>query len=62
MSTIKIHNLIKSDEKYDLTIFSAEGVHRIEKNIIEKDGKPYVKCLIRNKDIQIGRASCRERV
>ena len=49
---MKIAQLIKSSGKYDLTIFSPESVDRLEKNIKEKDGKAYLTCLKREKEIQ----------
>ncbi|MFZ5392285.1 MAG: N-6 DNA methylase [Patescibacteria group bacterium] len=50
---MNISQLIKSDGKYDLSIFSGESIDRIEKNIFEKNEKYFVKCLKRNKDIQV---------
>ncbi len=49
---MNLSKLIKSSGKYDLTIFSAESIDRIEKNIFEKNKKFFVKCLKREKDIQ----------
>ncbi|MEI6532984.1 MAG: N-6 DNA methylase [Candidatus Roizmanbacteria bacterium] len=53
MKNVELTKLVKSDGKYDLTVFSVEGINRIEKNIFERDGKLFLKCLKRNKDIQI---------
>ena len=53
MNNIIISQLIKSSGKYDLTIFSAESIDRIEQNIFEKNEKHFIKCLKRNKDIQV---------
>ena len=50
---MKISELIKSNGKYDLIVFSSESIDRIEKNIFENKGKFFVKCLIREKDIQV---------
>jgi type I restriction enzyme M protein len=50
---IQLANLVKTDGKYDLTIFSAESIDRIENNIYQKEGKYYLRCLKRNKDIQV---------
>ncbi|MCK5170184.1 MAG: N-6 DNA methylase [Bacteroidales bacterium] len=50
---MKITQLIKSTGKYDLTIFTPDSIDRIERNIFEKNGKYFIKCLIRNKDIQV---------
>ena len=52
MENIKISQLIKSSGKYDLSIFSPESIDRIEKSIFDKNGKYYLKCLKRKKDIQ----------
>ena len=52
MQKINLTKLIKSNGKYDLTIFSPESIDRIEKNISERNGKFYIKCLKREKEIQ----------
>ncbi|MEA1936585.1 MAG: type I restriction enzyme HsdR N-terminal domain-containing protein [Patescibacteria group bacterium] len=49
---MNLSKLIKSTGKYDLTIFSSESIDRIEKNVFEKNGKFFIKCLKREKDIQ----------
>ena len=48
---IDIKKLIKSNGKYDLKVFSTESIDRIEKRITEKNGKYYIKCLIREKEV-----------
>ncbi|MCP4481544.1 MAG: N-6 DNA methylase [bacterium] len=48
----KLAELVKSNDKYDLTIFSSESIDRIERNIFNKKDKKFIKCLKRNKDIQ----------
>ncbi len=53
MSEIQISKLIKSSEKYDLTIFSEKSIDRIEQEIFEKKEKYFIKCLKREKDIQV---------
>ena len=53
MKNIQLAQLVKSDGKYDLTIFSPESIDRIENNIFEKDDKLFLKCFKRNKDIQV---------
>lgn len=53
MKSIQISQLVKSDGKYDLTIFSVESIDRINNNRFEKEGKMFLKCIKRNKDIQI---------
>jgi len=50
---IKLQQLIKSTGKYDLSIFSPKGLDRIQNNIFQKKEKYYLKCLKRNKDIQV---------
>jgi len=42
---MQLSQLIKSNGKYDLSIFSNESIDRIEKNIFEKKGKYFLKCL-----------------
>lgn len=39
--------------KYDLSIFSSESIDRIESVIFEKNGKYFLSCLKRDKDIQV---------
>jgi type I restriction enzyme M protein len=46
-----IAEIIKTDNKYDLKLFSQERVDFLESQLVEKDGKYYLRCLIRNKDI-----------
>ena len=50
---MQISQLLKSSWKYDLIIFSQESIERIESKIFEKNGKTYITCLKRNKDIQV---------
>lgn len=42
---------IIKESNYKLTQFSDEAINAIEDNIVLKNGKTYVKCLVRNKDI-----------
>lgn len=51
MTKIKIHNLIKSNDKYDISIFDNERIDFLESNITQKNGKFFLNCLIRNKEI-----------
>lgn len=44
---------ILKDTRYNLSIFTPEEITRLEKKIIEKKGKPYVECIIREKEIQL---------
>ena len=53
MTNISITQLIKSSGKYDLSIFLPENIDRIEKKIINKNGKYFISCLKRNKNIQV---------
>ena len=53
MGNVKISQLVKSSGKYDLTIFPFESVDRIEKNIFEKEGKFFIRCIKRNKLFQV---------
>lgn len=50
---MNLSELIKWNGKYDLAIFSPESIGRIEENIFEKSWKYFLKCLKRNKDIQV---------
>jgi len=52
MKNMRLTQLIKSNGKYDLSIFSAESIDRIEKNIFKKNERFFIKCLKREKDIQ----------
>ena len=52
MSQFKIAELVKAENKYDITLFSKERIDHIESRIIDKEGKPYIKCLIREKEVQ----------
>jgi type I restriction enzyme M protein len=53
MKKTQLAQLIKSDGKYDLKIFLPESIDKIESNIFEKNEKLFLKCLKRNKDIQV---------
>jgi len=44
---------ILKDSQYNLSIFTPEEIEALEKKIIEKKGKPYVECIIREKEIQL---------
>jgi type I restriction enzyme M protein len=48
----KILNIIK-DSNYSFSLFDQTLVDDLEQNIIIKDGKPYVVCVIRNKEIAL---------
>ena len=51
MSRILADIIKKSD--YKLTQFDNSTVDAIEQNIVEKNGKVYIKCLVRNKDVKL---------
>ena len=51
MSRILADIIKKSD--YKLTQFDDSTVDAIEQNIVEKNGKVYIKCLVRNKDVKL---------
>ena len=53
MGNIQLAKLVKSDGKYDLTIFSPESIDRIENNIFERGERLFLKCFKRNKAIQV---------
>ena len=49
---ISLSQLAKSTGKYDLTIFSKESIDKLEQRIIKKDKNFFLRCLIRQKEIQ----------
>lgn len=44
---------ILKDTNYHLSIFNESDIKSIEEVIIEKNGKPYIKCIIRGKEVQL---------
>jgi len=44
---------ILKDSQHNLTIFTSEEITFLEKKTIVKKGKPYVECIIREKEIQL---------
>ncbi len=46
-------NEILRDSNYDLSTFENSEITAIEKNVIEKKGKPYINCIIREKEVQL---------
>ncbi|MCD6564365.1 MAG: N-6 DNA methylase [Bacteroidales bacterium] len=44
---------ILKDSQYNLSIFTPKEIYLLEKKITEKKGKPYIKCIIRGKEIQL---------
>ncbi|MFA6420453.1 MAG: N-6 DNA methylase [archaeon] len=51
MVELNIAKLVKSEDKYDITLFKKDRIDFIESNLLEKAGKPYIKCLIRDKEV-----------
>lgn len=52
MSKTKLSEILK-DSNYHLSIFSDSVIEALESSIIEKNGKPYVKCILREKEVQL---------
>jgi len=44
---------VLKDSNYNLSIFTPDEVTALEKKIIVKNNKPYIECLIREKEIQL---------
>jgi type I restriction enzyme M protein len=53
MNKIEIAEIIKATGKYDLKIFSRQTIEAIGKSVFEKNGKHFIKCLARKKDILV---------
>ncbi|VVB92742.1 N-6 DNA Methylase [uncultured archaeon] len=50
---ISIADIFKSEEtKHRLTLFKPENIDWLEEQLFEKNGKPYIKCLAKDKDRQ----------
>lgn len=49
---MNITSIIK-DSEYNLNLFSEDYVKELENNIIDKNGKAYILCQIRNKEIKL---------
>lgn len=49
MNNIQLAQLIKSNCKYDLSVFSTESIDRIEQSIFKKNDKLFLKCLKKTK-------------
>lgn len=45
-----IDDIFKDDEEYSLNIFNEEEITWLENRLLEKRGRPYVTCVIREKD------------
>ena len=52
MNLYSLKNLFK-DTDYKSSVFTQDEINFIEQNIFIKNNKPYINCLIRNKDIQL---------
>ena len=48
-----ILDAVMNGTNYRLTQFSQSSIDALENRIFMKKGKPFVKCLVRDKDIQI---------
>lgn len=53
MEEISIRQILKSNGKYDLKIFSPNSIDTIEKSIFRNEDKLYIKCIKRGRDIQV---------
>ncbi|MCK5040048.1 MAG: N-6 DNA methylase [Candidatus Aenigmarchaeota archaeon] len=51
MNKFKIEELVKADNKYDITLFQKDRIDFIEERVIEKNDKPYIKCLKREREV-----------
>ena len=49
---LQIQNIL-NDSNYTLGLFTNSEIAELEQSIFLKNGKPYVKCIIRDKDIQL---------
>ena len=49
-----IASIIK-DSEYSLSLFPDEYIKELESKIIDKNGKAYILCQIRNKEIKLKR-------
>ncbi|MHB2150143.1 N-6 DNA methylase [Calditrichota bacterium LG25] len=52
MNELSLTDILK-DSNYQLSIFEESDIRALESSIIEKKGKPYVRCIIREKEIQL---------
>ena len=52
MTDFKLETILR-DSNYTLSIFDKAEVRALEKRITEKKDKPYITCLIRDKEIQL---------
>jgi type I restriction enzyme M protein len=44
---------VLKDSQYNLSLFRTDKIKELERSIIEKNGKPYIKCIIREKEVQL---------
>lgn len=47
-----LYSIVKESD-YKLTQFDDNTINAIEQNIVKKDDKTYIKCLVRNKDVKL---------
>ena len=48
----KLSSILK-DTHYDLSLFTPSEINSVESQIQYKEGRPYINCIIRDKDIQL---------
>ncbi len=53
LQNMTILTSVLKDSKYSLNLFTTKEIEEFESTIFIKDNKPYVTCLIRDKDIQL---------
>ncbi|MDI6735697.1 MAG: N-6 DNA methylase [bacterium] len=51
-SKITLLSILKNSQ-HNLSIFTPEEIDKLENKIIERNGKPYVECIIRGKEVQL---------
>ncbi|MDD5529513.1 MAG: N-6 DNA methylase [bacterium] len=44
---------ILKDSQYNLSLFTPKEIALLEEKISEREGKPYIKCIIRDKEVQL---------
>jgi len=53
MSSVFTLASILKDSNYSLSIFMESEIKNLESKIISRDGKAYINCIIRDKEIQL---------
>lgn len=49
---MNLASIIK-DSEYNLSLFSEEYIKEVENKVVDKNGKSYILCQIRNKEIKL---------